>query len=280
MLTILIKRHYYYKEDVDLDTRFYFKVNTNIMRKDIVRKFLKPSSKESAMRELNLFYAIDISGSMRGNKIQAVNEVMPEVMALVDRISEENKDNAVIKASVLMFNEKAEWMFPNPIYASDMQENWPTLCASGKTYFGVMCDTLEKALHWDKSVNSMAQLNNLVGHNAPAIILISDGKPLDDDWEIHLERLYDNSWFKEASRIAIAIGNDCDKNVLKTFVGEDDSKIYTVHNIKDLKSAIKIVSSVASIMGSKNGITLRKDLNKQLPLTIVDPNGLEIDDFD
>lgn len=250
------------------------------MLKDIVQKFLKPSSEEPSMRELNLFYAIDVSGSMRGSKIQAVNDVMPEVMAMVDRISEENKDNAVIKASVLKFNEIAEWMFPEPVYASDMCGNWPALCAGGKTYFGVMCDTLEKALHRDKSVNPMAQLNNLVGHNAPAIILISDGKPLDDDWERHLDMLKKNSWFNEASRIAIAIGNDCDKNVLKTFVGEDDSKIYTVHNIEDLKSAIKIVSSVASIMGSKTGVTLKRDLDKQLPMTIVDPNGLEIDDFD
>lgn len=251
------------------------------MLKEFVLNFLKPNLVDSPVSELNLFYIIDVSGSMSGSKIQAVNAVMPEVMTIVNRISEENKDNAIIKASVLKFNEIAEWMFPEPVYANDMCNNWPSLDADGGTYFGLMCDTLEKALHRDRNANPYAQLNSTVGHKAPTIILISDGNPLDKDWENHLELLKENSWFKEASRIAIAIGNDCNKSVLCSFVGGDaDAKVYTVHNIADLKRAIKVVSSVASIMGSKTGRTMKKDIDKHLPSAIVNPDGIEIDIFD
>lgn len=250
------------------------------MLKDFFLEFLKPRSFDSPVSELNLFYVIDVSGSMSGNKIQAVNSVMPEVMEMVNKISEENADNAVIKASVLKFNEYAEWLFPMPIYASEMSSKWPALNANGKTSFGLMCDALEKALHRNISKNPCAQLNSIVGHKAPAIILISDGHPLDDDWEFHLDLLKGNEWFNESSKIAIAIGNDCNRSVLSKFVGEGaEEKIYTVHNIKDLKRAIKIVSSVASIMGSKTAKPMRRDIAKHL-FPIVNPDGIEIDDFD
>ena len=89
-----------------------------------------------------------------------------------------------------------------------------------------------------------------------------------------------NEWFNESSKIAIAIGNDCNRSVLSKFVGEGaEEKIYTVHNIKDLKRAIKIVSSVASIMGSKTAKPMRRDIAKHL-FPIVNPDGIEIDDFD
>lgn len=166
-----------------------------------------------------------------------------------------------------------------PIYASEMSSKWPALDAKGKTNFGLMCDTLEKALHRNVAKNPCAQLNSIVGHKAPAIILISDGHPL-DDWEIHLDLLRGNEWFNESSKIAIAIGNDCDRTVLSKFVGEGaEEKIYTVHNIKDLKRAIKIVSSVASIMGSKTAKPMRRDIAKHL-FPIVNPDGIEIDVFD
>lgn len=58
------------------------------MLKDLILEFLKPRSFDSPVSELNLFYVIDVSGSMRGNKIQAVNSVMPEVLGIVNKISE------------------------------------------------------------------------------------------------------------------------------------------------------------------------------------------------
>ena len=245
------------------------------------KKGLKPEVETSPVKELNLFYIIDISGSMGGSKIQAVNDVMPQVMDIVDKISDENKDNAIIKASVLTFEDDATWMFPQPVYAKDMRNGWPTLNANGGTYYGRMCDKLEEALHKDVNKHPGAQLNSMVGHKAPAIILMSDGQPLDSNWEQHLDVLKKNEWFKEASKIAIAIGTtDVDMDVLRKFVGGGvEAKVYTVHNIEQLKNAIKVVSSVASKIGSITGSVKKEDI--PLPPTPPEPDDdVDVDDFD
>ena len=42
---------------------------------------------ESRRRKMNLFYLVDISGSMCGDKIESVNQVMPEAIKIVSEIS-------------------------------------------------------------------------------------------------------------------------------------------------------------------------------------------------
>lgn len=213
-----------------------------------------PEVINSPAKELNLFYLIDVSGSMSGSKIQSVNEVMPQAMEIVAKISKDNRDNAVIKASVMTFSDDATWMYPNPVYADEMV--WQDLEADGGTYFGKVCKKMESALHKDKNKYPESQLLCTVGHKKSAIILISDGEPLDDDWKQQLSILQKNKWFDEASKIAIAIGNDCNKEVLWDFVGRGKEKgaggtVLEVHNIKDLENAIKTASSVASKVGSQ-----------------------------
>ena len=50
-----------------------------------------------------------------------------------------------------------------------------------------------------------------------------------------------NNWFKAAIKIAIAIGDDADKDVLKQFAGNSEV-VFTVHNIDALKQIIRIVA--------------------------------------
>ena len=94
---------------------------------------------------------------------------------------------------------------------------------------------------------------------APAIILLSDGGPT-DNFEGGLKVLQGNSWFKNAIKIAIAIGDDADKNVLKEFTGSLEAVI-TVHNIEALKKMIRIIAITSSQIGSKS--TSATDATKQ-----------------
>ena len=72
---------------------------------------------------------------------------------------------------------------------------------------------------------------------APAVILLSDGGPT-DNFEAGLKSLQANSWFKNAIKIAIAIGDDASKDVLKQFTNSLEAVI-TVHNIEALKKMHK-----------------------------------------
>lgn len=88
------------------------------------------------------------------------------------------------------------------------------------------------------------------GSFAPAIILLSDGGPT-DDFQSGLNKLKSNNWFKAAIKIAIAIGDDADKDVLKDFTGSIEA-VFTVHNIDALKQVIRVVAVTSSQIGSKS----------------------------
>ena len=97
------------------------------------------------------------------------------------------------------------------------------------------------------------------GSFAPAIILLSDGGPT-DNYEAGLAKLQANNWFKSAIKIAIAIGDDADKEVLKKFTGNSEAVI-TVHNIDALKQIIRVVAVTSSQIGSKSSTA--GDVTKQ-----------------
>ena len=97
------------------------------------------------------------------------------------------------------------------------------------------------------------------GSVAPAIILLSGGGAT-DNVDQGIEKLKTNNWFKAAIKIAIAIGDDADKDELKKFTGNLEAVI-EVHNIEALKQIIRIVAVTSSQIGSKS--TSATDTTKQ-----------------
>lgn len=58
----------------------------------------------AARRTLNLFLMIDVSGSMAGEKIAAVNDAVRNVIPIINNIGESNPD-AEIKLSAMTFSD-------------------------------------------------------------------------------------------------------------------------------------------------------------------------------
>jgi uncharacterized protein YegL len=79
---------------------------------------------------------------------------------------------------------------------------------------------------------------------------MSDGEPT-DDWTSGLAALKQNNWFKAAVKVAVAIGEEANKEVLKDFVGSMEA-VLTVHSAAMLKKMIKFVSVRASQVASKS----------------------------
>jgi uncharacterized protein YegL len=179
---------------------------------------------------------------MDGSKIGAVNTAIQEVIPAIRDVSEENAD-AQIKIAALEFSSGTRWLTPQgPIPAENF--SWNFIDASGVTDFGAACKALNDKL------STKAFMQEATGSFAPAIFLLSDGDPT-DEWQNGLQALKQNNWFKAAVKVAVAIGDDANKDVLKEFTGSMEA-VLEVHNAAMLKKMIKFVSVRASQVPSKS----------------------------
>ena len=192
----------------------------------------------SPRKIMTLFYVVDTSGSMTGDKIGSVNSAMEEAITVdLPDISTAN-DDAEIRVAIMQFSSGCSWITPSsgPICIGDVI--WNDLHPNGLTDLGAACIELDKKLSRNEFLESQT------GAYAPVILLFSDGGPT-DNWEKGLEQLKKNNWFKHAIKIAIAIGEDADKTVLATFTGTPESVI-AVNDKHTLKALIRKVSVRAS----------------------------------
>jgi uncharacterized protein YegL len=179
---------------------------------------------------------------MDGSKIGAVNAAIDEVIPALRDVSDENAD-AQIKIAVLEFSSGVRWITSNGPVEID-QFYWNYMDAAGVTDLGAACKTLNEKL------STKGFMREATGSFAPAIFLMSDGEPT-DDWEGGLNILKQNNWFKAGVKVAVAIGDDANKEVLKAFTGSMEAVLET-HSAAMLKKMIKFVSVRASQVASKS----------------------------
>lgn len=217
-------------------------------------------------RTMTLFFLIDTSGSMSGNKIGAVNDAIVNVLPMLEDISSSNPD-AEIKVAALEFSNGTKWLYNEPKSVEDFK--WIDVQAGGLTSLGEAC------LELNGKLSRSGYMKSASGSYAPAIILLSDGGPT-DNFDGGLQTLQGNNWFKNAIRIAIAIGDDADLNVLSRFTGNSEAVI-KVQNIDALKQIIRIVAVTSSQIGSKSssaGDTSKQDqVIKDVNQAVEDING-------
>lgn len=233
-------------------------------------------------RTMTLFFLIDTSGSMSGNKIGAVNDAIVNVIPMLEDISSSNPD-AEIKVAALEFSNGTKWLYNEPKSVEDFK--WIDVQAGGLTSLGEAC------LELNSKLSRSGYMKSASGSYAPAIILLSDGGPT-DNFDGGLQTLQSNNWFKNAIRIAIAIGDDADLDVLARFTGNSEAVI-KVQNIDALKQIIRIVAVTSSQIGSKSssaGDTSKqdqviKDVNQAVDnidgaSTAAAPDSSSYDDWD
>jgi uncharacterized protein YegL len=205
-------------------------------------------------RKMVLFFLIDKSGSMSGSKIGSVNDAIENVLPMIGEISDENPD-AEINVAALEFSTGTHWLYDEPKDAKEFI--WQQVEAEGLTSLGEACSEL-----YSKLSRKTGFLTSSTGYYNPVIILLSDGGPT-DNFEAGLAKLKQNKWYINAIKIAIAIGDDADKNVLKDFTGSFESVI-TVHNIDALKAMIKVVAITSSQIGSTSTTSADKSKQQQV----------------
>lgn len=188
-------------------------------------------------RVMNLFYLVDTSGSMTGERMGTVNSAMEECIPLLKEVAQAN-DDAEIKVAILQFSNGCSWVTPTsgPVGLDDMI--WNDLNAGGLTEFGAaLCEL-------DRKLSRNEYLQSQTGAYAPVILLLSDGGPT-DNWEPALKQIKENNWFKHAIKIALNIDSGCERSVLNAFTGNEEAVI-DVNDRNTLKKMIHKVSVRAS----------------------------------
>ena len=160
---------------------------------------------EAPRKELPVFYVLDTSGSMTGARISSLNHAMEECLIALQDLAKSNAD-AQLKISVLEFNSECKWMTSHgPEPAEDFE--YEPLSAGGLTCLGAALKELNSKLSTHEYLGSM------VGSMMPIIIFMTDGEPT-DDYEDELENIRNNRWFKYATKIGFAVGDDANDKVI------------------------------------------------------------------
>lgn len=223
-----------------------------------------------AKQELNLIFAIDVSGSMDGEKIGAVNNAIRDVMTIMPEIQDDTSD-ALIKISAMTFSDKPKWVYPEPKTVNEFI--WKDLRVEGGTNLSLAYDELAKYLRKKEAGGSMPDIGGL----APIIILMTDGLPTSYDWEKHLNELQKKGWFRVALKYALSIGVDSDEamNVLNKFTGNSETvlKVYTAEALRKVIQVIAVTSTKvksnsttahASLIGKSNNEIAQSEIAEKL----------------
>ena len=230
---------------------------------------------EIPRKTMVLFFLVDTSGSMSGDKIGSLNDAIRETVPDLKDLSCCNSD-AVIKIAVLQFDTNVRWLTPQPVDSE--QFVWSDLNAEGLTSLGAAIEELNVKL------SKSAFMHEATGSYAPVIILLSDGEPT-DNFEAAMQKIKSNAWFKHSIKVAIAIGNGADKNILAQFTGNSEAVI-EVHNKAALKSIIRFASITSSQINSHSsgvGDTTNQDKVIGQIQDFIDTENIEddvLDEFD
>jgi uncharacterized protein YegL len=187
---------------------------------------------ELATRPLHFILLADCSGSMNiDGKIQALNNAVREAIPHMQAVANENP-NAEILVRAIKFSDSAEWHIPTPTPIENFQ--WKDLTSGGLTDMGEALNLLSEELKIPPMSDRALP---------PVLVLISDGLPT-DDINNGLKTLMALPWGKKSVRIAIAVGEDADQEILQRFIDNPDIKPLQANNADQLVKYIKWVSTV------------------------------------
>jgi len=197
---------------------------------------LKRPGGELSSRPLHFIWIVDCSGSMYGEKIGAVNHaIQSTIPEMAD--AAKNNPNADLLVRTLRFSSGASWVTAVPVNVEKF--SWSDLSAEGVTDMGKAFNLLAAQL----TIPPMSDRAL-----PPVLVLLSDGQPT-DDYKIELTNLLKLPWGKKAVRIAIAIGQDADNEVLYEFTGNKEL-VLQANNPAALVKMIKWASTAASMVSA------------------------------
>jgi uncharacterized protein YegL len=145
---------------------------------------------------------------MRANgKIQALNWAIHEATPHMRSTARGNPD-AQMLVRALTFADIPEWHIAEPTPVEHFA--WTDVAAQGATALGAALHVVAEQLRMPPMEPRALQ---------PVLVLVSDGDPT-DEWEAGLAAIERERWGQRSLRVAIAIGDDANRDVLERFMGD------------------------------------------------------------
>jgi uncharacterized protein YegL len=177
---------------------------------------------------LHLIWIVDCSGSMaHSGKIQALNNAIRAAIPHLERLSNLSNEFVIFMRAV-KFSNGASWHMGRTTRVENYA--WKDLEATvggnsdmGQA-FSFVAEQLEKMGRSKRAV-------------PPVLILVSDGYPT-DDFRAGLSEIYDHPLGAKALRLAIAIDEEADLDLLQEFIGYPGLRPFEARSPERLQDAV------------------------------------------
>ncbi len=191
-------------------------------------------------RPLHVIILADCSGGMKGEKIQALNyaiaDMMPHLAAW-----ERDQEQAQVFIRAVAFATEPRWHIPDPVPVTDIR--WKPLqpVPKGLTNMGPAFEMVAAALAPGRIERRALR---------PALLLITDGLATDPPggFEAGLAALMSQPAGREALRLAIAIGRDAQSEALNRFIGDPKVPVLVADSTQDITDRLVAASLAVSRM--------------------------------
>ena len=198
----------------------------------------------SAPRPLPVIVLADISGSMSvDGKIEVLNT---SIETMARDFASQDERRGEIQVAVIAFGGESASLVQAPVPAREFR--WHAMDADGRTPLGHALAMVRELLEDRDQIPSRSY--------RPTLILVSDGQP-NDEWEGPLRELLASERASKAFRVAVAIGADADRGVLRDFLGDPQARVFEANEARDISEFFRRVTmSVSRALTSGNYQTL------------------------
>lgn len=169
---------------------------------------------------VNVYYLVDASEKMIGNRIGTVNAAMEEVIPIFREIEHETDSHVYLK--IMKYNTWGQWQTPELTPLDDFI--WNDIQAGGKAELGAALNLLGTELMANDSIDFSI------------IFLLGCEKPTDDFEEV-MEKLCILDKFKKSIRIVFNIEGKFPYEIAYKFTGNKDN-VMNARNTNTLKKKI------------------------------------------
>lgn len=198
------------------------------------------SRRELPRKTLPVIFVFDTSGSMRDEKIEQVNSFIEELPQVLGSIAQK-ETNANIKVGILEFSTGARWITHS---LEDLMEEFVPIQFTARG----LTDVRDMLFSLDQALSSHALLNDVVGNYMPVIIFVTDGYST-QDYQEALEKIRQNKWYRNGTKIGIGIGDDADCTMIANVVGTPNNVI-TLRDFSKVGRLLQLVTVTSSIATS------------------------------